>query len=473
MSETTARQVYLLSPRDLSPETIAVTFARTSRSPQSFREIARELTAAKSSEFHEKWVVGYGHASVAEHAVVHLACENISRLAVECLESNRLASYTEKSTRYQTWGASSYYVPAEVCGTPQESDYRSVCDRLLAAYRESLQAVRDIVRREDPPQPGEDEARWDARVRSRYVDVCRFLLPAAALANVGMTVNARGLEHALRKMLAHPLDEVRAIGEDIRTAAGAELPTLLKYAAPTPFMLRSSVQQEDLDPSGVSPAGDWLALAAWDPMAEDRILAAYRYSQGAEAFDECAASIARMSAEAKRALAEGMLHGMTEHDVPPRHLEHAWYTFDAVMDQGAYFEVKRHRMMTQTAQPLTARLGFVTPRRMVEAGLEGLYTEAMTAAGEAWRHLAAWNPAVASYVVPNGFRRRVLMTFNLREAYHFCRLRSAANAHFSVRALALRMAEMLAAVHPLLAGAMVLPARETWQSVVETNFADL
>ena len=80
------RQVYLLDPQKLPPETIAVTFAKTSRSPQSFREIAAELTDEKSAEFHEKWVVGYGHASVAEHAVLHIAVENISRLAVECLE---------------------------------------------------------------------------------------------------------------------------------------------------------------------------------------------------------------------------------------------------------------------------------------------------------------------------------------------------------------------------------------------------
>ena len=58
-------------------------FAKTSRSPQSFRKIAAELTAEKSAEFHEKWVVGYGHASVAEHAVLHVAIENVSRLAVE------------------------------------------------------------------------------------------------------------------------------------------------------------------------------------------------------------------------------------------------------------------------------------------------------------------------------------------------------------------------------------------------------
>jgi len=100
---THERQIYLLDPRQLPPETIAVTFAKTSRSPESFRQIAAELTDQKSSEFNEKWVVGYGHSSVAEHAILHIAAENVSRLAVECIESNRLASYTEKSTRYQTW----------------------------------------------------------------------------------------------------------------------------------------------------------------------------------------------------------------------------------------------------------------------------------------------------------------------------------------------------------------------------------
>jgi hypothetical protein len=44
MPEAFLREVYLLQPRRLSPETIAVTFAKTSRSPLSFREIAEELT---------------------------------------------------------------------------------------------------------------------------------------------------------------------------------------------------------------------------------------------------------------------------------------------------------------------------------------------------------------------------------------------------------------------------------------------
>ena len=45
--EQNNRQIYLLSPKSLSPETIAVTFAKTSRSAQSFREIAAEFFAAE------------------------------------------------------------------------------------------------------------------------------------------------------------------------------------------------------------------------------------------------------------------------------------------------------------------------------------------------------------------------------------------------------------------------------------------
>src|SRR5512143_2171270 len=127
------RQVYLLSARELSPETIAVAFAKTSRSPESFREIAAELTDEKSAQFHEKWVVGYGHASVAEHAVLHVAFENVSRLAIETIESNRLASYAEKSTRYQRWQPDGFHVPAETRGNEHEAILRSTGQALFDA----------------------------------------------------------------------------------------------------------------------------------------------------------------------------------------------------------------------------------------------------------------------------------------------------------------------------------------------------
>jgi len=86
----------------------------TSRRPEAFDEIAKQVSEEKAADFHERWVLGYGHGSVAEHAVVHLAVENVSRLACDTLEDNRLASYTEKSSRYQVMAQDYFYFPEEL-----------------------------------------------------------------------------------------------------------------------------------------------------------------------------------------------------------------------------------------------------------------------------------------------------------------------------------------------------------------------
>jgi thymidylate synthase ThyX len=95
----------------------------------------------------------------------------------------------------------------------------------------------------------------------------------------------------------------------------------------------------------------------------------------------------------------------------------------------------------------------------------------MQAATETYRALAAWNPDVAAYVAPNGFNRRVLMTFNLREAYHLIELRSASNAHFAMRRVALRLAEELQRATPLLASWLRLPDGADWRRIEEEHFA--
>jgi len=62
-----------------------------------------------------------------------------------------------------------------------------------------------------------------------------------------------------------------------------------------------------------------------------------------------------------------------------------------------------------------------------------------------------------------------LATFNLREAYHFCQLRAAKNAHFSIRHIAREIYAEIENHHPLLAKYMRLPEEETWQKHLE-NF---
>jgi len=48
---TQPRRIYLLDTKKLSPETIAVAFAKTSRSPESFDKIAAEFCISQSKIF--------------------------------------------------------------------------------------------------------------------------------------------------------------------------------------------------------------------------------------------------------------------------------------------------------------------------------------------------------------------------------------------------------------------------------------
>ena len=470
-------EIYLLSPRALSPETIAVAFAKTSRSPESFRDIAAELSDEKSAQFHEKWVVGYGHASVAEHAVLHIAFENVSRLAIESIEGNRLASYTEKSTRYQKWGPDDFTVPPELIDHTLHDEFVNTVRLLFKTYAESLEPVRSLIFERFPRRENEKDEAWDRRIRSKYVDVCRFLLPAASLANVGMTANARVLENMIRKMLSHELAEVRDIGAKVKEVAKSETPTLVKYADSVPYLVETIKEIRELETRKsekgnwelVNGNQEWCTLIDYDQDGEEKVLAAAFYRFGEIAYADSLAYVKNLGEAELEKFAESLLVRLGKFDIPLRELEYCTYTFDLVMDQGAYAEFKRHRMMTQTPQKLTTRLGYATPRLITEAGFESQYESAMESASQMFEKLYQFNPSVAQYIVPNGFNRRVLAQFNMREAFAFCQLRSAANAHFSIRRVAQRMYEEMARVHPLLTKYMKLHD-ETWQGVEEGHF---
>ncbi len=466
------REIYLLSPRALSPETIAVAFAKTSRAPESFREIAAELSDEQSAKFHEKWVVGYGHASVAEHAVLHIAFENVSRIAIETIESSRLASYTEKSTRYQKWGPNDFTIPPELDGHPLREEFIETVRLLFLTYADSLDPVKNLILQRSPRRENESDEAYDRRIRSQYVDRCRFILPGSANANVGMTANARVIEMIIRKMLSHPLAEVRQIGEKMKEVSKAETPTLVKYADAVPYFVETTAEIADQKSKIENRKSDWCTLIDHDKDGEKKVLAATLYRFNEMPFADALAYIQSLKENALTDLADTLLKRLDKFDTPLRELEYCNYTFDLVMDQGAYAEFKRHRMMTQTPQRLSTRLGYTIPLLVTEAGFGSRYEAAMEAAIKMYEKLYAFNPDVAQYIVPNGFNRRVLAQFNLREAFAFCQLRTAANAHFSIRRVAQKMYEEMARVHPLLTKYMKL-RDETWRGVEENYFTKI
>lgn len=470
------RKIYLLDPKCLSPETIAVAFAKTSRSPRSFDTIAAELSDEKSADFHEKWVVGYGHSSVAEHAVLHLAVENISRLAIECLESNRLASYTEKSSRYQIWNEDSFFVPDELSGSSLKTEYLELSKMLFSKYLQAVSQVTKLLFSLELKKTGEGEKAYQLRIRSLAADACRYYLPACALANVGITINARALEHAIVKMLSHPLHEVREIGQKIKEVSQKNLPTLVKYANENDYLKyfneKYPFSVSSVDKPVTFPF-EWFRCVDGDENGEERILAAllFRFSQIPMVSAETV--LQNLSPADKKHLAEELIGRLKDHDIPLRELEYADISFEITMDQGAYFEFKRHRMMTQTPQWLSTFNGFALPSLLHKAGLGEEFIRDMATIQSFYTKCSRDFPFAASYIVPNAFNRRVMVKMNLRSALHFTRLRSAPNAHYSIRRVALRIIDEISDRFPQFTSFFQSKSGETYKTIEERYFSKL
>ena len=456
-------RVYPLDNQGLTEEQIAVVFAMTSRNPGPFDETARRLSEEQAAGFHEKWVLDYGHASVAEHAAVHLAVENISRLAADQLENNRLASFTEKSSRYQVIEGNSYHTPRELDLQPDaKRKYVRTCNAIFDGYRQLLAKCVSRLKETFPKEEGESQSAYGLRIRRQATDACRGALPAATLTNVGLTANARSLEHAVSKLMSTQLIETRNLGLAIREQGRAVVPTLIKYAGHNPYLARKRTgDQQNQAPAREEGKGKAQAkLVKFDENGERNLATALAYREGKGDYGQNRDRMDRMGPQEWRRIIEECLRDMTAHDAPPREFETVQYTFEFRMDYGALREFRRHRMQTPLFPSLTAELGTFIPSAIEDAGLTGELQETTSLAEDLYRELRKKEPELAPYAVTHAHIQRFMATMNLRQCYHLFRLRTSDQAHESIRTPVRAALEEAASVHPTLFKALTQTDRK-------------
>jgi len=438
----------------LPEEVIAVLFAYYSRSSDDLRtNLAKliadreldvaggasgrhgfALAAEKARAFHEKWVVGYGHASVAEHAVIHLAIENVSILASKWIEDARLASFTEKSTRYVVFGKNSFVDLPEL-PEPERRLYQENCERLFGTYLNLMPRITEALTARSPAGTSA------TAIRSQACDLLRGLLPAGTKTNIGITANARTLEGLLSKMMSSPLEEVRRIAVDMHAAALVVAPTLLKYAAPNAYRIGV----------GHAVAGTMAPSRQRTFATKERPVRVVRHDKDALARVATALAFENGDVLVDYDLTvRAALDGRGRHDSVPRGFEASSMTFEIMVDYGAYRDLQRHRLLSPATQRLTAALGYEVPPDLVEMGFAEPYGYAMVHAWHAWETLAEEHPLEAQYAVPLGYRIRVLWTLNLRELFHVVELRSGKQGHESYRRIAQALYWEACGAHPWL-----------------------
>ncbi len=433
------RRVYPLDAHELTEEQIAVAFAMTSRRPQPFDEIAEQVSRESAADFHERWVLGYGHASVAEHAVVHLAVENVSRLACDSLEDNRLASYTEKSSRYQVLPIGGFHFPRELDSQPAlAAEYFQAVQTLFQTYHRLIDGCLAHLETVEPRRDRERDSAYRMRLRRVATDHCRAILPAATLTNVGVTANARVLEHAVSKLMSSGLAEERDLGLDLREQGRAITPTLIKYAEANPYLeslnarQNASMPESAADTTRANPPVIARLVDA-TPDAQEKLAAALVYRGSGLDYQQVRSKARDIGRAGQAQIIGDSVAGLGPHDSPPREFETVNFTFEFVMDYGAYREFKRHRMLTYLPQPLTVAHGYHIPQQVADAGLAGDFTAAVARAETCYWRISQSSPQVAQYLATHSHYRRVLAQMNLRECYHLFKLRSSELAHFAIR----------------------------------------
>ncbi len=495
--EAPRNQTEVFAVHGADPEVLAYAMAKYSRSSLSMKDSLREISSQRAEQFLNTFYFQYGHRSIADLAHVAFAVERLSLLAAIVLVDEQRWDGQERSTRYQNFRKSGWYLPDFSSDTASEQLFRNTIDRLFADYHHVSESVFESLQNQVPRPADMKQESYDRTLRARAFDVARYLLPLATNTSLGQIVNARTLESQISRLLSSPVAEVRQLGARLQAAAsgaawnvhGDELaalqrdiaaldpalgeraaalltrevktaPTLVKYAAPSDYQTRTREElrqaaAELLGREVIEPAPLVDLIDDADSLETD-LATTLLYGQCHYPYRQIRRHVAALPEARRCEIIDLGLRHRGKHDELLREFSAGQaLRFDILMDIGGFRDMHRHRRCVQVLQPFTPLHGYAIPEGVPEAGVQPLYEETMQAAQAACATLAAGSApdaaASAQYILPLGTRNRALFKMDFAEALYISELRSAPQGHFSYRRVAWEMYRAVERTHPTLA----------------------
>ena len=411
------------------PEVQAYGMAKYSRSALSMRESLAEINDQKAEKFLNTFYFQYGHRSIADLAHIAFAIERLSILAATVLVDEPRWDGQERSTRYQDFQKSSYYIPDFAGDANARALYCGTIDHLFSEYRHFSEEMFLYLRERTPkPQEMKQEA-YERTLRARAFDISRYLLPLATNTSLGEIVSARTLENQVSRLLSHTHAEVRRLGELLKRAAqepsynvghskARELldelqrecpataeraeefllrpvrvaPTLMKYAEPNRYEIEtrrelSAAANEFLGKLEIEPAPT-VDLLDNDPL-EIELAATLLYQYSHHSYRQIRNIVGGLpDAQRQEIIDIGLRHRGGYDEVSRAFCSGQQFRFDILMDIGGFRDMHRHRRCVQIVQDYTTAHGYDEPVEIAAAGLSGRYESAMQRARETVAQLA-------------------------------------------------------------------------------------
>ena len=487
-------EVYAVHGAD--PEVQAYGMAKYSRSALSMRESLAEINDQKAEKFLNTFYFQYGHRSIADLAHIAFAIERLSILAATIAVDEPRWDGQERSTRYQDFQKSGYYVPDFAGDDAARTLYRETLDRLFREYSYFSEEMFGYLKGRTPKPAEMKQEAYERTLRARAFDLSRYFLPLATNTSLGQIISARTLENQVSRLLSHTHAEVRRLGELLRRAAqepaynvshakARELlelissdssdiaeraadfllrdvrvaPTLMKYAEPNVYEIET---RHELTAAAAELLGNiaiedapTVDLLGDDPL-EIELAATLLYQYSHHSYRQIMNVVADMSqAQRSEIIDLGLRHRGRFDEVSRAFCSGQQFRFDILMDIGGFRDMHRHRRCVQIMQDYTTTHGYEMPEEIEAAGLAKRYEATMNQARDSFNRLAGGTTTEATeqaqYVIPLAFRKRTLFKMDLAEAIYISELRTGAAGHFSYRNVAYAMYETVAKRYPALA----------------------
>ena len=418
-------QTEVFAVHGADPEVLAYAMAKYSRSALSMKESLKEISSQRAEQFLNTFYFQYGHRSIADLAHIAFAIERLSLLAAISLVDEQRWDGQERSTRYQNFKKSGWYMPSFGADQSAAQLYRESVEGLFTAYHELAEGMFESLKTQIAKPDEMKQESYDRTLKARAFDVARYLLPLATNTSLGQIVNARTLETQVSRLLSSPYGEIRQLGERLRAAAtgpawnvhAEELaglqreiaavspslgeraeavltrelktaPTLVKYAAPNEYEIvtRRELAQAVADlmkGEAIAPA-PVVDLVERKESLEAEIAATLLYGACHYPYRQLCDRVTALSeARIQEIIALGTRH-RGKHDELLREFSAGQaLRFDILMDIGGFRDMHRHRRCVQVIQSYTTAHGYDLPEGVVEAGLQSQYEAAMNAAHSA------------------------------------------------------------------------------------------
>ncbi|MBN2459456.1 FAD-dependent thymidylate synthase [Candidatus Woesearchaeota archaeon] len=488
-----------------TPEIIAASYARISRSTKSVDELVQEAlgNVPEARKSNEAIIFGMGHHSVADHALFNFNITHASRLLIESIEKRRIgAGYTEKSQRYVTLDGD-FVRPKEF--SPKDlAKFERLNSFQNDFYFKNNTRLFEHLQKKNSAELG----RLSGKPKNDFLKLlqgsakedARYGLSLATEGQLGCSYDGEAQELAIRVLKHGRLAEERELAKQLFDAARPYAPSLIQLTDADVFRAHNPGLELDegnfkyteenlrrmaeeamkgsasastegfLSLSSLMKEGEAMAISFLD--ADLAIISALLFEHSRNNIMECYGAAHSLQRQGK---AEGFikqaLQYLSAHDKPPRAFEinTGGLVYAANVSSSCFAQLKRHRMMSLLSQDYDTRLGFTTPPNIEEIGVGKELKYVIDASNELHEEFLPKYGKAAEYCLTNAHRRRVLIAINMRELYHFSRTREDKKAQWEIQGLSRAMSSLARTQAPI--ASMLLGGKHEFKEVRDNAYS--